>query len=289
MFRSALILGSLLGSLVLGFSLTASANTEVTFEEAKTEFTTQLATFKADVKAIEDTRDITLTRIDDEITALKTELKACKNFDCMLATQKKITEKQNEKSTQARATETEVAPLRMDLVRKGKKLAVAAFATELKALGFATKEFKAFNVTADTQCGARKTTYGATAEVTPSAQMVCRQLNVEFAYHGKVYKKQIALGLNHAATTHAGEPTTMPTTELSEVESIFSQTTEDFMYGVQPLYLFAGDSRFATGRPAWMGEGAFGQFGSRFYHAHSGEHVGVYTVATEVTEAVNDL
>ncbi|MBK7890079.1 MAG: hypothetical protein IPJ84_04305 [Bdellovibrionales bacterium] len=61
------------------------------------------------------------------------------------------------------------------------------------------------------------------------------------------------------------------------------------MYGVQPLYLFAGDSRFATGRPAWMGEGAFGHFGSRFYHAHSGKHVGVYTVAVEVTEAVNDL
>lgn len=282
MFRSTLILGSL----VLGFSLTAGANTEVTFEEAKTEFTAQLATFKADVKAIEDTRDITLTRIDDEITALKTELKACKNFDCMLATQKKITEKQNEKITQAKTTETEVAPLRMDLVRKGKKLAVAAFATELKALGFATKEFKAFNVTADTQCGMRKTTY---AEIMPSAQMVCRQLNVEFAYHGKVYKKQIALGLNHAATTHVGEPKTMPATELSEVETIFAQTTEDFMYGVQPLYLFAGDSRFATGRPAWMGEGAFGHFGSRFYHAHSGEHVGVYTVATEVTEAVNDL
>lgn len=285
MFRSALILGSL----VLGFSFTAGANTEVTFEEAKTEFTTQLATFKADVKAIEDNRDIALTRIDDEIAALKSELKACKNFDCMLATQKKISAKQDERITQRKTTETEVAPLRMDLVRKGKKLALAAFATELKVMGFATKEFKAFNVTGETQCGARKTTYLSYSEVTPSAQMVCRQLNLEFAYHGKVYKKQIALGLNHEATTHTGEPTTMPTSELNEVETIFSQSTEDFMYGVHPLYLLAGDSRFATGRPSWMGEGSFGEFGKLFYHAHSGEHVGVYTVATEVTEAVNDL
>lgn len=274
MHRLAFLVSALV--LALGFSLNVQATTEMSFVDAKAEFANLHRTFQSDVKTIELARDAELKRLNDLLVQLNKDLKACPTYTCVKETKAAIAQAEQDKQVAVREADRQIQPMKVDFVRTTKRLAVASFSYELKALAAKTKELENFTPDTDSYCEARETTTLRHQNV--SRQMVCRQQNVEFKYKGVFYKMKLALGLPFGETDHVGNPKAVTESELTDVQAIFAQTPAQFMAGINAVSVFTGDPKYSTGRSLWSQVSDFGYYGMEFYYMYNPTVVGLYTV-----------
>ncbi len=278
MLRLAFI-ASVLG-LALGFASGARATTEMSFVDAKVEFANLHGTFQSDVKTLELARDAELKRLSDLLIQLNKDLKACPTYTCVKETKAAIAQAEQDKQVAVREANRQIQPMKVDFVRTTKRLAVASFSYELKALAAKTKELENFTPDTDSYCEPRESVTAHRSQYV-SRQMVCRQLNVEFKYKGVFYKMKLALGLPFGETDHVGNPKTMAESELADIQTIFSQTPVQMMAGINAISVFTGDPKYATGRPLWSQVSDFGYYGMEFYYMYNATIFGLYTVAVD--------
>lgn len=274
MHRLAFLVSALV--LAVGFSLNVQATTEMSFVDAKAEFANLHRTFQSDVKTIELARDAELKRLNDLLVQLNKDLKACPTYTCVKETKAAIAQAEQDKQVAVREADRQIQPMKVDFVRTTKRLAVASFSYELKALAAKTKELENFTPDTDSYCEARETTTLRHQNV--SRQMVCRQQNVEFKYKGVFYKMKLALGLPFGETDHVGNPKTMAESELADIQAIFAQTSAQFMAGINAVSVFTGDPKYSTGRSLWSQVSDFGYYGMEFYYMYNPTVVGLYIV-----------
>ncbi len=278
MHRLAFLVSALV--LAVGFSLNVRATTEMSFVDAKAEFANLHRTFQSDVKTLELARDAELKRLNDLLVQLNKDLKACPTYTCVKETKAAIAQAEQDKQVAVREADRQIQPMKVDFVRTTKRLAVASFSYELKALAAKTKELENFTPDTDSYCEPRESVTTHRSQYV-SRQMVCRQLNVEFKYKGTFYKMKLALGLPFGETDHVGNPKTMAESELADAQTIFAQTSAQMMAGINVISVFTGDPKYATGRPLWSQVSDFGYYGMEFYHMYNATIFGLYTVAVD--------
>lgn len=270
-FASALVL-------VLSFSVNTHAATEMSFVDAKAEFANLHRTFQSDVKTLELARDAELKRLNDLLIQLNKDLKACPTYTCVKETRAAIAQAEQDKKVAVREADRRIQPMKVDFVRTTKRLAIASFSYELKALAGKTKELENFTPDSDSYCEPRESETTHRSQYV-SRQMVCRQLNVEFKYKGTFYNMKLAVGLPFGETDHVGNPKTMAESELTDVQTIFAQSPAQLMAGINSVSVFTGDPKYSTGRPLYSQISDFGYYGMEFYYMYNATVVGMYTVA----------